>query len=165
MREDREDGYTKEILNLNSNEKDIISFRNNDESFAINTVEKIKICGLYYCLNVDEEYQLNVEEKIKKLNYKIKLWSHRYLTMEGKTLILKTFGMSQIIYNMQAYGFKMFELINTERIIFTFLWSTNENPYGIDRIKQTIMKNDNSKGGCKLLMLKVLTDLLSSNNL
>ncbi len=63
-----------EILNLNSNEKDIMSFRYNDESFAINTVEKIKICGLYYCSNVDEEYQLNVVEKIKKLSYKIKLW-------------------------------------------------------------------------------------------
>ncbi len=139
-----------EILNLNSNEIDIISFRYNDESFAINTVEKIKICGLYYCSNVDEEYQLNVEEKIKKLSYKIKLWSHRYLTIEGKTLIVKTFGLSQIIYNMRAHGFKTSELINTERIIFKFLWSTNENPNGIDQIKQTIMKNDYSKGGMKV---------------
>jgi hypothetical protein len=55
--------------------------------------------------------------------------------MEGKTLIVKTFGLSQIIYNMQSYGFKNTELINTERIIFKFLWSTNENPNCIDRIK------------------------------
>jgi hypothetical protein len=139
-----------EILNLNSKEKDKISFRYNDKSFAINTVEKIKICGLYYCINSDEEYQLNVMEKIKKLSYKIKLWSQRHLTMEGKTLIVKTFGLSQIIYNMQAYGFRDAELINTERIIFKFLWSTNENPNGIDRIKRTIMKNDYSKGGMKV---------------
>jgi len=70
--------------------------------------------------------------------------------MEGKTLIVKTFGLSQIIYNMQAYGFKDAELINTERIIFKFLWSTNENPNGIDRIKRAIMKNDYSKGGMKV---------------
>jgi hypothetical protein len=139
-----------EILNLNSKEKDKISFRYNDKFFAINTVEKIKICGLYYCINSDEEYQLNVIEKIKKLSYKIKLWSQRHLTMEGKTLIVKTFGLSQIIYNMQSYGFKIAELINTERIIFKFLWSTNENPNGIDRIKRTIMKNEYSKGGMKV---------------
>jgi hypothetical protein len=51
---------------------------------------------------------------------------------------------------MQAYGFNNAELINTERIIFKFLWSTNENPNGIDRIKRTIMKNDYSKGGMKV---------------
>jgi hypothetical protein len=105
---------------------------------------------LYYCIDSDEEYQLNVIEKIKKLSYKIKLWSQRYLTMKGKTLIVKTFGLSQIIYNMQSYGFKSAELINTERIIFKFLWSTNENPNGIDQIKGTIMKNEYSKGGMKV---------------
>jgi hypothetical protein len=62
--------------------------------------------------------------------------------MEGKTLFVKTFGLSQIIYNMQSYGFKSAKLINTERIIFKFTWSTNENPNGIDLIKQTIMKNE-----------------------
>jgi hypothetical protein len=107
------------------------------------------MCGLNYCSNIGEEYQLNVVEKIKKLSDKIKLWSQRHLTLQGKTLIVKTFGLSQIIYNMQAYGFKDAEWINTERIIFKFLWSTNENPNGIDQIKRAIMKNDYSKGGMK----------------
>ena len=97
-----------EILNLNSKEKDMISLNYNGKSFAISTVEKIKICGLYFCTNHDEEYQLNVLEKIQKLTYKIKLWTQRHLTMEGKVLIVKTFGLSQIIYNMQSYGFTYF---------------------------------------------------------
>ena len=54
------------------------------KSFAINTIEKIKICGSYYCINSD---QLNVIAKIKKLSYKIKLWSPRHLTMRGKPLL------------------------------------------------------------------------------
>ncbi len=65
-----------EILNLNSKEKDQITFRYNDKSFEISTVEKIKIWGLFYCTDLDEEYRLNVSEKIKKLSYKIKLWTH-----------------------------------------------------------------------------------------
>ena len=35
-----------------------------------------------------------------------------------KILIVKTFGLSQIIYNMQSYGFNDAELITVERIIF-----------------------------------------------
>jgi hypothetical protein len=70
--------------------------------------------------------------------------------MEGKNLIVKTFGLSQIIYNMQAYGFEREELTTIERTIFKFLWSTNENQNGIDRIKRAIMKNDFPKGGMKV---------------
>jgi hypothetical protein len=33
--------------------------------------------------------------------------------MEGKILITKTFGLSQLIYNMQSYGFKDSDLKNT----------------------------------------------------
>jgi exonuclease III len=145
-----------EILILNDKDKESICFNYNNESFVIQTVGKIKICGLFYCSNEDEEYQLNVDEKIKKLRYKIKLWSHRHLTMEGKILIVKTFGLSQIIYNMQTYGFKNEELICTERSIFKFLWSTKDNPNGIDRIKRTIMKNDYSNGGMKATDLESL---------
>ncbi len=145
-----------EILNLNTEDKDLIKFRYNGESFEINAVGKIKICGLYYSMDLMEEYQLNVKEKINKLCYKIKLWSHRNLTLEGKSLIVKTFGLSQIIYNMQSYGFDNAELIYTERAIFRFLWSTSENPNGIDRIKRAIMKNEYSKGGMKITDVECL---------
>jgi hypothetical protein len=70
--------------------------------------------------------------------------------MEGKTLIVKTFGLSQIIYNMQSYGFEQSEITKIERSIFKFLWSTQENQNGIDRIKRSIMKNDYQKGGMKV---------------
>ena len=70
--------------------------------------------------------------------------------MEGKTLIVKTFGLSQIIYNMQSYEFDKEEIKTIERLIFKFLWSTSENQNGIDRIKRSIMKNEYSKGGMKV---------------
>jgi exonuclease III len=146
-----------EILILNKVEEERIKIEYNEKKFEIKTVGKIKICGLYYCSNNEEEYNLNVNEKIKKLSCKIKAWSHRHLTMEGKNLIVKTFGLSQIIYNMQSYEFKKEELVATERIIFKFLWSTNDNQNGIDRIKRAIMKNEYSKGGMKV------TDIESMN--
>ena len=74
--------------------------------------------------------------------------------MEGKVLIVKTFGLSQI--NMQSYGFDKTELTNMERMIFKLLWSTKDNQNGIDRIKCSIMKNDYSKGGMKVTDVKCL---------
>ena len=53
---------------------------------TVKTIQKIKICGLYFCSDCGKEYDLNVHKNIKKLSYKI----------------VKTFGLSQLIYNMQS---------------------------------------------------------------
>jgi hypothetical protein len=95
-------------------------------------------------------------DKIKKLSYKIKLWTPRYLTMEGKILIVKTFGLSQLIYNMQTYEFKQDEIKEVERIIFKFIWSNNDKQNGIDRISRSVMKNDFEEGGMKVTDVECL---------
>ena len=145
-----------EILILNKKRTETKRIKYNNNNFDIKTISKMKICGLYYCLNKEEEYKLNVLDKITKLSYKIKMWTPRHLTLEGKTLIVKTFGLSQIIYNMQAYEFGMAEIVMIERTIFKFLWSTANNPNGIDRIKRSIMKNEFPKGGMKVTDVECL---------
>ena len=122
-------------------------FRYNGKNIELQTVNKMMICGLYYAQSKEEEHKLNVTDKMSKLQNKIKLWSHRHLTLEGKTLIVKTFGLSQIIYNMQCYKFERSDLKTIESDIFRFLWSTNKSQHGIDRIKRSIMKNEYSEGG------------------
>jgi len=149
-----------EILNLKNNVQENFSFDYKNDSFEIKSVKSIKICGLHFCSDLEEEYQLNVRNKIDKLSNKIKQWSQRYLTMEGKVLIVKTFGLSQIIYNMQSYGFEISEINTVEKIIFKFLWSTKDNPNGIDRIKRSVMKNDYSKGGMKVTDVECLDKAL-----
>ena len=104
----------------------------------------------------DEEYKLNVSDKVTKLKYKIKQWTPRHLTLEGKTLIVKTFGLSQLIYNMQCYGFELSDLKIAEKEIFNFLWSSSVDKKGVDRIKRTIMKNDYDQGGMKVTDVECL---------
>jgi hypothetical protein len=145
-----------EILKLNNPNNKQYNIKYYGKRFQILTVNRIKICGLFYCSAEDDEHKLNVDEKIVKLQNKMKLWTHRHLSMEGKTLIVKTFGLSQVIYNMQSYEFKKEDLTNIERLIFKFLWSTSENPNGIDRIKRSIMKNEHSKGGMKVTDVECL---------
>ena len=145
-----------EILILNKETSETMTITYNDQIINIASVPKLKICGIYFCVDDREEYNLNVITKIEKLCYKIKSWIPRHLTMEGKSLIVKTFGISQIIYNMQACSFDDKELVTIERIIFKFLWSTNENHDGIDRIKRSIMKNDYEHGGMKITDMESL---------
>jgi hypothetical protein len=139
-----------EILLLNNLNRQHVKIQYNNEEFEVQTISKIKICGLYYSLTEEEEHKLNVEDKITKLTMKIRIWSHRYLTMEGKILIVKTFGLSQIIYNMQCYKFEQTDLKTIEREIFQFLWSTKDNKKGIDRLKRSVMKSDFAEGGMKV---------------
>jgi hypothetical protein len=136
-----------EILILNTENKSDFRFEYNGNSFNITSVDKIKICGLVFGTCDLLEYKMNVHDKISKLKQKIRAWSHRNLTMEGKSLIVKTFGLSQMIYNMQSYRFEKEEISEIEKIIFKFLWSKSDTQNGVDRIKRSIMKNDYSKGG------------------
>ncbi len=139
-----------EILRLNKKQSMNLKVKYSNKVFNIEMVDKLKICGLYYCNDTEEEYELNVKNKIRNLSYKIKKWIPRNLTIEGKILIVKTFGLSQLIYNMQSVRFLPPEIINAEREIFKFIWSTNEKQNGIDRISRSIMKNDYENGGMKV---------------
>jgi hypothetical protein len=145
-----------EILRLNTNKLLKIQIKYLGKHFDVNTVNKLKICGLYFCNDNNEEHNLNVMEKIKQFSYKTKQWIPRHLTFEGKILIVKTFGLSQLIYNMQCYGFKDTEVINIEREIFKFIWSNNDKQNGIDRISRAVMKNEYKKGGLKVTDVECL---------
>jgi hypothetical protein len=76
--------------------------------------------------------------------------------MEGKTLIIKTFGLSQLIYNMQSYQFHITDLKNAEKIIFKFIWSTNDKQNGVDRISRKVMKNEYEEGGMRITDVECL---------
>jgi len=149
-----------EILSMNSDEEKTFQFVYNKQRYCIRSVRKIKICGLFYCTEEKEEYEKNVVEKHEKLRVKIRVWSHRNLTLEGKILIVKTFGLSQLIYNMQSYNFKKADLTMIERSIFGFLWSTSEHAKGIDRIKRSILKNDFPFGGLNVTDVECLNRAL-----
>jgi hypothetical protein len=85
----------------------------------------------------------------------------RNLTLEGKSLILKTFGILQLIYNMQSIKFEKEHLTLVERAIFGFLWGSKElDSRARDRVKRSIMKNDYDKGGLKITDIECLDKAL-----
>jgi hypothetical protein len=154
-----------EIMQLNINSTGVV-FVPEEFQFGGETVistESIKICGITFSSNAKLEYARNVEDKIIKLEQQIIRWLPRYLTLEGKLLIVKTFGLSQIIYSLQMCEIKDSDVKKLESIIYKFLWnkkwSGNRAP---DRIKRAYLKLPYERGGLAAPDIAILNAALKS---
>ena len=58
----------------------------------------VKILGLYFSYDDNKNKHFNFDLKVKKLQTKLDLWKARNLTLFGKALIIKSLGLSQIVY-------------------------------------------------------------------
>ena len=95
-----------EILILHTNKQRKYEIEYLGEKIDIETLQEIKICGIWYCNNVARAYKLNITNKILKMECNLRAWKSRNLTFEGRSLIIKTFGLSQLIYVMQVLEIK-----------------------------------------------------------
>ena len=103
------------------------------------------------------EYDLNILSKIEKLEQQLRRWMCRNLTPEGKILIVKTFGLSQLIYNLQCYPILDKDISNIEKLIFKFIWSRDwSKGRACDRIKRSVLKNSYPEGGLNAPDIDVL---------
>ncbi len=141
-----------EILKLKINSKNtrFVPERFEIENTTVYSSESIKICGIVFSNNEDKSYQANILEKITKLEQQLHKWLPRYLSTEGKLVIVKTFGLSQLIYSLQMNRIYESDIKKVESIIFWFLWNNkiSGNP-APDRIKRSVLKKDYIEGGIK----------------
>ena len=120
------------------------------KDYEIQNVDQMKICGLYFCNDPVVEYDHNILSKVERFELQLKKWMCRNLTLEGKILIIKTYGLSQLIYNLQCYGILQKELVLVERLIFKFVWSKDWNKLHVcERIKRSVLKSEYEEGGLK----------------
>ena len=83
----------------------------------IESIESVKICGITFSNNKCLAYKKNIKDKIIKLERQLLMWLSRGLTLEGKILIVKTFGILQILHSLQVFHIEPEELKTIERII------------------------------------------------
>ena len=150
-------------LNVNSTNSAFVPVNIRIMNKVVKTSESIKICGIVFSNSSTVSYQCNVLDKIVKLEKQIIRWLPRYLSLEGKILIVKTFGLSQLIYSLQMCEIKQLDIKNVENIIFKFLWNNkwrgNRAP---DRIKRDFLKMPYDKGGLKVPDIKILEQALKT---
>jgi len=137
-------------LNVDSSRGDFAPVEFEVEGALIRSSESIKICGVVYSNDSSKAYRANIIDKITKLEKQLVRWLPRFLSLEGKLLIVKTFGLSQIIYSLQMNEIRDTELKTIERLVFRFLWNNKwaGNP-APDRIKRNQLKKKYEDGGLK----------------
>jgi exonuclease III len=91
-----------------------ITYRGN--SYALIEQDEVCICGITFSNNKTIAYKRNINEKIVKLERQLDIWRQRNLTLEGKILIVKTFGLSQITYALQSTEIKEEEIKRIDKM-------------------------------------------------
>ena len=140
-----------EIMPLNNRiQKSDIRLEYSGKQLLLEMVDSIKICGITFTNSKELGYKKNVLDKIELLKSKLASWQFRGLSLSGKLLVAKTFGLSQLIYTMQVCEYYKRDIRDVEAYIFKFLWSRNMTVVSApDRIKRELMKQEYSNGGLK----------------
>jgi len=122
----------------------------NNQRITITTQESVKICGITFSNNKEVAYQSNIKEKILKMERQLNIWRQRNVSTEGKILLVKTFGLSQLIYSLQATNIKIEEEKKIEEIIYKFIWNLKpDSSSARGRIRRETLQCEKVDGGLK----------------
>ena len=120
---------------------------------GIKFVNKIKILGIIFSNEYPtQEIHENFTNRINQLERICALWSKRKLTMIGKIVILKTFGISLFIHIMQSIGINKTYLDKINQILFRFIWKKNfNNTKTSERVKRKTICAPKKNGGLDMI--------------
>jgi len=136
------------VLGKNGGNNKSFTLKHRNETFIITEQKLVTICGITFSNDKDESYSKNVIQKIAKLERQLNIWRQQNLTLEGKILITKAFGLSQIIYSMQSTHFKKEELKKIDNTIFKFIWNLKpDTRVAIGKIRRQVLISNIEKGG------------------
>ena len=135
-------------------------------NIGVDTSESVKINGIHFQRDPKKMEERNVRLVCDKIESNLRRWSRRSLSILGKILIVKTFGISQIIYLMQSMSLKNAHIKVLNALLYKFIWNRNflaaKAP---ERIKRTIVNTPIKKGGLGMLNIELLDDGLKMRSL
>ena len=85
------------------------------------TYSDVKILKVQFGKNEQNLIDLNWKPKISKIENTVRLWRARRLTFSGKITIIKSFLVSQIIYNAQMISMPENVMKHIDSLLYTFL--------------------------------------------
>ena len=126
-------------------------------NYRIKTIKETKINGILFQLDKNEMRTRNVENVKRKMEMQLLNWSRRCLSTLGKILIVKTFGISQIIFVLQSMLLEKSDFKQLNAILYKFIWNKNflasKAP---ERIKREIVATPTILGGYGMLDIEEL---------
>ena len=90
--------------------------------------------GIYVGRGKEEKQQLNFYNKILKMNSVLRMWSQRDLSLCGRILTTKTFGISNLVYSLSMMDANRDVITSAQRELNRFIWH-----YKTSKVKHSAM--------------------------
>ena len=104
--------------------------------------EPVKTLGVNLSYNRDRNNNLNFFIKIHKMETKLNMWQTRDLTLYGRTMLVKSLGISKFVYAASMLSVPETVVKTVQDRIFKFLWKNKK-----DKVKRAVIYQPFSHGG------------------
>ena len=113
------------------------------------------ILGIYFSYNIKANNELNFDIKIQKLQTKLDMWNSRDLTIFRRAMLIKTLGISLLIYSVSNLDAPkgIVEIVRTK--YFKYLWKNKK-----DKIKRSGLYQDSDNGGIRMIHFDIMLKAL-----
>ena len=127
-----------------------------DEPFGFKwPKEPINALGVSFSYNQECANRLNFGEKIFNLEKTLNTWQRRNLTLYGKINIVKTLGISKLIYSASVLPVPDHYIQEINKLIFNFIWAGKP-----PKIKRNTIIGEKKNGGLKMCDFKIVEKAL-----
>jgi hypothetical protein len=117
-------------------------------------VDEIKITGVYFTYNLEVYIQKNYKAILINIDKTLNIWKQRNLSILGKVQVIKTSGISQLMFIFNSSDPPTEVVQKANNMLFRFLWN------GTDKMKRLAAIADIENGGIKMPHLESIIDAL-----
>ena len=137
-------------LKLNADKTEIISNSHNksysivyqNPRYELDISSSMRVNGLTLTYDLPVLQSINFNKLYTAMSDQLRLWSKRNLSILGKILIYKTFGLSQILYIGSVIQLSKKDEAKITELIYKFIWNKDMDKLKApDRIKRSTLAN------------------------
>ena len=142
-------------LKLNLNKTEVIPIGSQKGKNVILPVDLSKInvkhgpfkaLGVWFCLDSQENLDLNLTDRIKSMNTLINIWKSRKLSLKGKITILRTLILPQVQFLFSMIVIPDIILKKLDKMLFDYLWDNKPS-----KIKRSTVIAPIEQGGLAMI--------------
>ncbi len=107
----------------------------------------VKFLGVTFTTDLKNMEELNFIPKFEKLKSILRIWSMRDMTPMGRITIVKTLGLSQLIYLLSVLPKPSNEFLkDLDTVLYKFIWANKP-----DKVSRKTIVGDYQDGGLKMM--------------
>lgn len=147
-------------LLINTDKSEILAVHDSNKTVinGIKVKQSVKYLGITIKKSVKERLDNNFTPKLQKAKNIFNRWLQRDLTIQGRTLLSKTEGISRLVYPALSLFVDKRTATSIDSLLFKFIWK-NKTEY----IKRKTMIRDHAEGGFNAIDFTTLNQVFKIN--